>query len=79
MDAFLARLSYHATSYAVRSCIALTSTYVINQGAKLLKVRHIVLAVVATTTTTKQTKNIMNIRTSRKPRLTNTSPTDSGA
>ncbi|KAI1827342.1 RanGTP-binding protein-domain-containing protein [Xylaria intraflava] len=37
MDAFLARLSYHATSYAVRSCIALTSTYVINQGAKLLK------------------------------------------
>ncbi|KAI1757848.1 RanGTP-binding protein-domain-containing protein [Xylaria castorea] len=37
MDAFLARLSYHATSYAVRSCIALTSTYVISQGAKLLK------------------------------------------
>ncbi|KAI1431095.1 RanGTP-binding protein-domain-containing protein [Xylaria sp. CBS 124048] len=37
MDAFLTRLSYHATSYAVRSCIALTSTYVINQGAKLLK------------------------------------------
>ncbi|KAI8948973.1 RanGTP-binding protein-domain-containing protein [Xylaria longipes] len=37
MDAFLARLSYHATSYAVRSCIALTSTYVIKQGAKLLK------------------------------------------
>ncbi|KAI0198416.1 RanGTP-binding protein-domain-containing protein [Astrocystis sublimbata] len=37
MDAFLARLSYHATNYAVRSCIALTSTYVINQGVKLLK------------------------------------------
>ncbi|KAI0548052.1 RanGTP-binding protein-domain-containing protein [Xylaria curta] len=37
MDAFLTRLSHHATSYAVRSCIALTSTYVINQGAKLLK------------------------------------------
>ncbi|KAI0811290.1 RanGTP-binding protein-domain-containing protein [Xylaria sp. FL0064] len=37
MDAFLARLSYHATSYAVRSCIALTSTYVIKQGAQLLK------------------------------------------
>ncbi|KAI0467545.1 RanGTP-binding protein-domain-containing protein [Xylaria cf. heliscus] len=37
MDAFLARLSYHATSYAVRSCIALTSNYVISQGAKLLK------------------------------------------
>ncbi|KAI0403308.1 RanGTP-binding protein-domain-containing protein [Xylaria palmicola] len=37
MDAFLARLSYHATSYAIRSCIALTSTYVVNQGAKLLK------------------------------------------
>ncbi|TRX90834.1 hypothetical protein FHL15_008238 [Xylaria flabelliformis] len=40
MDAFLTRLSHHATSYAVRSCIALTSTYVINQGAKLLKVIH---------------------------------------
>lgn len=38
MDAFLAKLSYHATSYAVRSCIALTSTYVIKQGAQLLKV-----------------------------------------
>ncbi|KAI3321079.1 Ran-binding-domain-containing protein [Xylariaceae sp. AK1471] len=37
MDAFLARLSYHATSYAVRSCIALTSTYVIKQGARLLQ------------------------------------------
>ncbi|KAJ8115286.1 hypothetical protein ONZ43_g4703 [Nemania bipapillata] len=37
MDAFLTRLSYHATSYAVRSCIALTSTYVIKQGSKLLK------------------------------------------
>ncbi|KAI0509691.1 RanGTP-binding protein-domain-containing protein [Xylaria bambusicola] len=37
MDAFLAKLSYHATSYAVRSCIALTSTYVIKQGAQLLK------------------------------------------
>ncbi|KAI0969577.1 RanGTP-binding protein-domain-containing protein [Xylaria arbuscula] len=37
MDAFLTRLSYHATSYAVRSCIALTSTYVIKHGAQLLK------------------------------------------
>ncbi|KAI8628475.1 Ran-binding-domain-containing protein [Xylariaceae sp. FL1651] len=37
MDAFLAKLSYHATSYAIRSCIALTSTYVINQGSRLLK------------------------------------------
>ncbi|KAF2971708.1 hypothetical protein GQX73_g1820 [Xylaria multiplex] len=37
MDAFLTRLSYHATSYAVRSCIALTSTYVVKQGAQLLK------------------------------------------
>ncbi|KAI2633298.1 Ran-binding-domain-containing protein [Xylaria nigripes] len=37
MDAFLSRLSYHATSYAVRSCIALTSTYVIKQGGKLLQ------------------------------------------
>ncbi|KAI1175233.1 RanGTP-binding protein-domain-containing protein [Nemania sp. FL0916] len=37
MDAFLTRLSYHATSYAVRSCIALTSTYVMKQGAKLLQ------------------------------------------
>ncbi|KAI0392165.1 Ran-binding-domain-containing protein [Xylariaceae sp. FL0594] len=37
MDAFLTRLSYHATSYAIRSCIALTSRYVIKQGAKLLQ------------------------------------------
>lgn len=37
MDAFLNRLSYHATSYAVRSCIALTSTYILKQGTELLK------------------------------------------
>ncbi|KAK6078221.1 RanGTP-binding protein [Seiridium cupressi] len=38
MDAFLARVSYHATSYAIRSCLALTSTLVIQQGSRLLKV-----------------------------------------
>ncbi|KAI0377702.1 Ran-binding-domain-containing protein [Hypomontagnella monticulosa] len=37
MDAFLAKLSYHATSYAIRSCLALTSTFVIQQGSRLLK------------------------------------------
>ncbi|KAI0173558.1 Ran-binding-domain-containing protein [Hypoxylon sp. FL1284] len=37
MDAFLSRLSYHATSYAIRSCLALTSTYLIQQGSRLLK------------------------------------------
>ncbi|KAI1371061.1 Ran-binding-domain-containing protein [Hypoxylon crocopeplum] len=37
MDAFLAKLSYHATSYAIRSCLALTSTYVIQQSSRLLK------------------------------------------
>ncbi|KAI1078134.1 Ran-binding-domain-containing protein [Whalleya microplaca] len=37
MDAFLAKLSYHATNYAIRSCLALTSTYVIQQGSRLLK------------------------------------------
>ncbi|KAI1087816.1 Ran-binding-domain-containing protein [Rostrohypoxylon terebratum] len=37
MDAFLAKLSHHATSYAIRSCLALTSTYVIQQGSRLLK------------------------------------------
>ncbi|KAF3054908.1 Ran-specific GTPase-activating protein 30 [Daldinia childiae] len=37
MDAFLAKLSYHATNYAIRSCFALTSTYVIQQGSRLLK------------------------------------------
>ncbi|KAH6647524.1 RanGTP-binding protein-domain-containing protein [Truncatella angustata] len=37
MDAFLARVSYHATSYAIRSCLALTSTLVIQQGSRLLK------------------------------------------
>ncbi|KAI2610557.1 Ran-binding-domain-containing protein [Hypoxylon sp. NC1633] len=37
MDAFLSKLSYHATSYAIRSCLALTSTYVIQQGSRLLK------------------------------------------
>ncbi|KAI1336973.1 Ran-binding-domain-containing protein [Xylariaceae sp. FL0016] len=38
MDAFLARLSYQATSYAIRSCLALTSTYVVKQSSKLLQV-----------------------------------------
>ncbi|KAI1480909.1 hypothetical protein K445DRAFT_322990 [Daldinia sp. EC12] len=37
MDAFLAKLSYHATNYAIRSCLALTSTYVIQQGSRLIK------------------------------------------
>ncbi|KAI0477318.1 Ran-binding-domain-containing protein [Xylariaceae sp. FL0804] len=37
MDAFLARLSYHATSYAIRSCLALTSSYAIRQSSRLLK------------------------------------------
>ncbi|KAI1861656.1 hypothetical protein JX265_001276 [Neoarthrinium moseri] len=37
MDAFISRLSYHATSYAIRSCLALTSTLVIQQGSRLLK------------------------------------------
>ncbi|OTA98169.1 hypothetical protein M426DRAFT_326197 [Hypoxylon sp. CI-4A] len=37
MDAFLTKLSYHATSYAIRSCLALTSTYVIQQSSRLLK------------------------------------------
>ncbi|CAJ2505168.1 Uu.00g125620.m01.CDS01 [Anthostomella pinea] len=37
MDVFLAKLSYHATSYAIRTGIALTSTYVIQQGSRLLK------------------------------------------
>ncbi|KAI5865933.1 Ran-binding-domain-containing protein [Durotheca rogersii] len=37
MDAFLSKLSYHATSYAIRSCLALTSTYVIQQGSRLLQ------------------------------------------
>ncbi|KAI0844660.1 Ran-binding-domain-containing protein [Daldinia vernicosa] len=37
MDAFLAKLSYHATNYAIRSCLALTSTYVVQQGSRLLK------------------------------------------
>ncbi|KAI2633047.1 Ran-binding-domain-containing protein [Hypomontagnella submonticulosa] len=37
MDAFISKLSYHATSYAIRSCLALTSTYVIQQGSRLLK------------------------------------------
>lgn len=37
MDALLSKLSYHATSYAIRSCLALTSTYVIQQGSRLLK------------------------------------------
>ncbi|KAI0164178.1 Ran-binding-domain-containing protein [Xylariaceae sp. FL1272] len=36
MDAFLTRLSYHATSFAIRSCFALTSKYVISHGCKLL-------------------------------------------
>ncbi|ORY62655.1 RanGTP-binding protein-domain-containing protein [Pseudomassariella vexata] len=37
MDAFLTKLSHQATSYAIRSCIALTSSYVIQKGSKLLK------------------------------------------
>ncbi|KAK6834407.1 hypothetical protein PG990_000772 [Apiospora arundinis] len=37
MDAFLAKVSYHATSYAIRSCIALSSTFIIQQGSRLLK------------------------------------------
>ncbi|KAI5919623.1 RanGTP-binding protein-domain-containing protein [Camillea tinctor] len=37
MDAFLAKISYHATNYAIRSCLAFTSTYVVQQGSRLLK------------------------------------------
>ncbi|KAF7517532.1 hypothetical protein G7054_g13778 [Neopestalotiopsis clavispora] len=37
MDAFLARVSYHASSYAIRSAIALTSSLVVQQGSRLLK------------------------------------------
>ncbi|RYP74328.1 hypothetical protein DL769_004031 [Monosporascus sp. CRB-8-3] len=37
MDAFLSKLSHHATNYAIRSCLALTSKYVIEHGSKLLK------------------------------------------
>ncbi|KAH9885477.1 Ran-binding-domain-containing protein [Xylariomycetidae sp. FL2044] len=37
MDAFISKLSSHAASYAIRSCIALTSTYVIQQSSRLLK------------------------------------------
>ncbi|ETS74443.1 hypothetical protein PFICI_14309 [Pestalotiopsis fici W106-1] len=37
MDAFLARVSYHATSYAIRSAVALTSSLVVQQGSRLLK------------------------------------------
>ncbi|KAI0129429.1 RanGTP-binding protein [Xylariales sp. AK1849] len=37
MDALLSRLSYHATSYAIRSCVALTSTLLLQQGSRLLK------------------------------------------
>ncbi|KAK8065961.1 hypothetical protein PG997_012708 [Apiospora hydei] len=37
MDAFLIKLSHHATSYAIRSCLALSSTFIIQQGSRLLK------------------------------------------
>ncbi|RYP38067.1 hypothetical protein DL766_001146 [Monosporascus sp. MC13-8B] len=37
MDAFLSKLSHHATSYAIRSCLALTSKYLVEHGSKLLK------------------------------------------
>ncbi|KAK7935527.1 Ran-specific GTPase-activating 30 [Apiospora marii] len=37
MDAFLTKLSHHATSYAIRSCLALSSTFIIQQGSRLLK------------------------------------------
>ncbi|KAH8666301.1 RanGTP-binding protein-domain-containing protein [Xylariales sp. PMI_506] len=37
MDAFLSKLSYHATSYAIRSCLAITSRVVIQHGSRLLK------------------------------------------
>ncbi|KAK8037898.1 hypothetical protein PG994_014665 [Apiospora phragmitis] len=37
MDAFLAKVSHHATSYAIRSCLALSSTFIIQQGSRLLK------------------------------------------
>ncbi|KAI0019145.1 RanGTP-binding protein-domain-containing protein [Xylariomycetidae sp. FL0641] len=37
MDAFLAKISVHATNYAIRSCIALTSTYVVKQSSRLLQ------------------------------------------
>ncbi|KAI1267936.1 Ran-binding-domain-containing protein [Xylariaceae sp. FL1019] len=36
MDAFLTRLSYHATSFAIRSAFALSSKYVISHSCKLL-------------------------------------------
>ncbi|KXJ89781.1 RanGTP-binding protein-domain-containing protein [Microdochium bolleyi] len=37
MDALLAKLSYHATSFAIRSCLALTSKYVAKHAGSLLK------------------------------------------
>ncbi|KAI4598167.1 hypothetical protein KJ359_003050 [Pestalotiopsis sp. 9143b] len=37
MDAFVARLSHHATSYAIRSALALTSSLVVQQSSRLLK------------------------------------------
>lgn len=37
MDALLARLGSHAVNYAIRSGIALTSTYAIGQCSRLLK------------------------------------------
>jgi len=37
MDAFVTKLSYHATSFAIRSCLALTSKYVAQQAGSLLK------------------------------------------
>ncbi|KAJ1324813.1 RanGTP-binding protein [Microdochium nivale] len=37
MDAFLTKLSQHATSFAIRSCFALTSRYVAKHAGSLLK------------------------------------------
>ncbi|KAH7020955.1 RanGTP-binding protein-domain-containing protein [Microdochium trichocladiopsis] len=37
MDAFVSKLSYHATSFAIRSCLALTSNYVAKHAGSLLK------------------------------------------
>lgn len=37
MDALLSKLGVHAMNYAIRSGIALTSTYAISQCSRLLK------------------------------------------
>lgn len=37
MDALLAKLGSHAVNYAIRSGIAITSTYAVNQCSRLLK------------------------------------------